>query len=113
MRFAIARPVVPILLAGALLATGPAAAAPPCTCRHAGQTYQAGELACIRTGSGYRLARCSMSENVSSWRFLKRTCPGIARSGGRPAAGAALLAASDPIARPPDAGSRPTSRAHP
>jgi len=52
-------------------------AAPDCKCRYAGQFYAAGDFACIKTDKGYRLARCALSENVSTWRFLKKGCRGL------------------------------------
>lgn len=66
--------VVLLALASAMSA---ARAAPDCKCRYAGQFYAAGDFACIKTDKGFRLARCALSENVSTWRFLKKGCRGL------------------------------------
>lgn len=61
----------------AIAAADSARAAPDCRCRYAGQFYSAGEYACIKTSKGFRLARCALSENVSTWRFLDKGCKGL------------------------------------
>jgi len=58
-------------------------AGPDCKCRYAGQFFKAGDFACIKTSKGYRLAQCSLSENVSSWRFLDEGCRGLSYVPGR------------------------------
>ena len=68
--------VAVLLLVMAPLAPS-AQAAPDCKCRYAGQFYAAGDFACIKTDKGFRLARCGLSENVSTWRFLKKGCRGL------------------------------------
>ena len=85
------------------LASPPATAAPACTCRYAGQTYQNGEYACIKLGHSYRLAQCSLSENVSSWRFLQEGCLGISGLDRQPAGAGVTVAAVGTTARRPTA----------
>jgi len=51
--------------------TGAPAVAHSCKCRHAGQTYELGQIACIRG----KLARCEMVLNNSSWNMLADVCP--------------------------------------
>jgi hypothetical protein len=59
----------------ALAATAVFAAAPSaahnCKCRHAGQSYELGQIVCIRG----KVARCEMVLNNSSWNMLADTCP--------------------------------------
>ena len=102
MPFGIARFAVLAVVFGGLAPVS-AAAAPACTCRYAGQTYQNGEYACIKLGRGYRLALCSLSENVSSWRFLQEGCLGISGLDRRPAGAAVTVAAAGTTARRPTA----------
>ncbi len=51
---------------------------PDCRCVYAGHYYLAGEVACIRTPAGPRLARCGKVSNLSSWRFSGETCSPVA-----------------------------------
>lgn len=37
--------------------------------------FQLGELACIKTAKGPRLARCEMALNNSSWTVVRDDCP--------------------------------------
>ncbi len=46
-----------------------------CECRSNGQIFKQGQLACIRTNAGMKLARCDMSQNVSSWAIVRDDCP--------------------------------------
>ena len=102
MPFQITRFAVLAVVFGGLAPVS-AAAAPDCTCRYAGQTYQNGEYACIKIGRGYRLALCSLSENVSSWRFLQEGCLGFSGLDRRPAGAAVTVAAAGTTARRPTA----------
>lgn len=58
------------LAAAVLLASAPGLAH-TCKCRHAGQSYEQGQIVCIRG----KLARCEMILNNSSWYMLADTCP--------------------------------------
>ncbi len=69
---------MPIVLAAAavLVATqGSAAADIDCRCRAAGQSYELGQVVCLKMANGARLARCDMAQNVTSWTFLSDGCP--------------------------------------
>lgn len=47
-----------------------------CRCRGSdGTLFQQGELACIKTAKGPRLARCEMVLNNSSWTVVRDDCP--------------------------------------
>lgn len=59
-----------IAAAAAVLLAAPSSAH-NCKCRHAGQSYELGQMACIRG----KLARCEMVLNNSSWNMLADTCP--------------------------------------
>lgn len=51
-------------------------AAADCRCRGAdGTIFGLGELACIKTAKGPRLARCEMVLNNSSWTVVRDDCP--------------------------------------
>ena len=50
------------------------AAAHNCKCRYAGGEAAQGELRCIKTSEGLRLARCEMVLNNSSWTMLQEKC---------------------------------------
>lgn len=47
----------------------------PCTCRAAGRDYQLGEMVCLTTNGGPRLAICAMELNNTSWRVSRDPCP--------------------------------------
>jgi hypothetical protein len=63
------------VLAFAVAAAGPAAAVSPCTCRHAGASYDLDACVCIDTPSGARMACCGKVLNNTSWRFTDARCP--------------------------------------
>ena len=107
MPFGITRFAVLAVVFGGLAPVS-AAAAPDCTCRYAGQTYQNGEYACIKIGRSYRLALCSLSENVSSWRFLQEGCFGISGLDRRPA-GLSVTGAAVTVAAVGTTARRPTA----
>jgi hypothetical protein len=46
-----------------------------CKCRAPGFIAHHGQVACLRTPEGYRLARCGMSLNNSAWIFTQESCP--------------------------------------
>lgn len=48
---------------------------PPCTCRADGRDFQMGEVVCLRTNQGPRLARCVMVLNNTSWETIQQSCP--------------------------------------
>ena len=45
-----------------------------CRCLYAGGLVEQGKTACIKTSEGYRLARCEMFLNNSSWKFSEKPC---------------------------------------
>jgi hypothetical protein len=45
-----------------------------CRCFYDGGLVEQGKTACIKTSAGYRLARCEMFLNNSSWKFLDKPC---------------------------------------
>ena len=47
---------------------------PECTCRAFGQMYKLGEQVCLATPTGYRMASCEMSQNMTNWNFSNQTC---------------------------------------
>ena len=107
MAFGTARILLLAVILGGLAPVS-AAAAPACTCRYAGQTYQNGEYACIKLGGGYRLAQCSLSENVSSWRFLQEGCLGVSGLDRQPA-GLSVTGAGVTVAAVGTTARRPTA----
>jgi hypothetical protein len=46
-----------------------------CYCRAQGRTFALGEMACLRTAEGPRIAECGMVLNNTSWQFTPRPCP--------------------------------------
>ena len=108
MPIQISRFVVLAVVFGGLAPVSPATAEPNCTCRYAGQTYQNGEYACIKIGRSYRLALCSLSENVSSWRFLQDGCLGVSGLDRRPA-GLSVTGAAVTVAAVGTTARRPTA----
>jgi hypothetical protein len=64
-----------LTLIGAIVSQVTMAAA-DCRCRGSdGRTFGLGELACIKTAKGPRLARCEMALNNSSWTVIRDDCP--------------------------------------
>ncbi|ADZ70775.1 hypothetical protein SL003B_2350 [Polymorphum gilvum SL003B-26A1] len=55
----------------------PARAGPEidCTCRYRGQDFHLGDIVCLKSPDGPRLAQCSMALNNTSWQFLDAPCP--------------------------------------
>ena len=47
---------------------------PDCTCRAQGKTFQLGEHVCLATPTGFRLAQCELTQNVTNWRFSSDDC---------------------------------------
>ena len=78
-------PAVLVLAAGltAGLVTMPVAAEPassevkwpPCKCVNYGRFMLVGEVGCIRTNKGPRMARCILKGNVTYWEWLDDSCP--------------------------------------
>jgi hypothetical protein len=61
-----------ISAAGALPALGD----PDCRCRGSdGQIFHEGDLACIKTAKGPKLARCEMALNNTTWTVVRDDCP--------------------------------------
>ncbi len=52
-----------------------ALAGPECTCRYQGHNYQVGDLVCLRSPKGIRLAVCGMVLNNTSWEITDNPCP--------------------------------------
>ncbi|MCB1488743.1 MAG: hypothetical protein KDJ88_14970 [Bauldia sp.] len=52
-----------------------ATAGPDCVCRADGRLFHQGDLFCLRTPQGETLARCEMSQNVTTWRVIEQGCP--------------------------------------
>lgn len=79
------RIVAIVLIGGLVLGLSPlvpgavSSAAADCRCVYAGRYYNAGELACIKTANGPRLARCGQVSNLSSWKFTADRCGPSAR----------------------------------
>lgn len=71
-------------------------AQPPikCTCRYKGQDFHLGEVICLSTSAGPRIAQCEMALNNTSWTITQGPCP----TAGAPAPTTSLLAAADRIA---------------
>jgi hypothetical protein len=46
-----------------------------CYCRAQGKSFAVGEIACLRTAEGPRIAECGMVLNNTSWQFTARPCP--------------------------------------
>ena len=47
---------------------------PPCTCRAQGRDFLLGEIVCLRTVSGDRLATCGMALNNTTWTIADSPC---------------------------------------
>ncbi len=45
-----------------------------CRCRANGQYFSLGERTCLLAPEGYRLARCRMVQNVTSWQVESDGC---------------------------------------
>ncbi len=58
-----------------LIAALPVTAAADCQCRSNGEYFVLGEHTCIKTNEGYRLARCDMVLNNTSWVVVGYSCP--------------------------------------
>lgn len=63
------------LAALAALSPFQAIAAPDCLCRAEGRFFDQGEVACIRTATGMKLAKCGMAQNVTTWNVVADGCP--------------------------------------
>lgn len=46
-----------------------------CLCRGNGAFFEEGQVTCLRTTDGPRLATCGMVLNIMSWKFSDRPCP--------------------------------------
>ena len=46
-----------------------------CYCRAQGRIFAPGEMVCLRTPQGPRMAECKMVINVMSWGMTDRACP--------------------------------------
>ncbi len=63
-------------LASAVLlqATAFASAEENCTCRGPDREYEVGQTACLRTPKGFRIAKCGMVLNNTSWQISDTPC---------------------------------------
>ena len=50
-------------------------AAMECFCRAQGRMFAEGEMVCLKTAQGNRMARCEMITNVMSWGVTETPCP--------------------------------------
>lgn len=66
--------LVLVLLACLFAFTANSAFAIDCTCRYFGQSYALGTEICFKTSTGYRLARCGLVLNNTSWQIGNRSC---------------------------------------
>ncbi len=62
-------------VAALLLAAAASAAEITCKCRSNGEFFVLGEHTCIKTSEGFRLARCDMVLNNTSWVVVGNSCP--------------------------------------
>jgi len=66
------------LVVAAALSCGAAGAAElECQCRANGDAYLLGEHTCLKTNEGYRLARCAMVLNNTSWQIVGDSCASV------------------------------------
>lgn len=66
--------MLPLLLGLGLTCLAGGTMAHDCKCRYLDGEAKQGEFRCLKTGDGFRLARCEMVLNNSSWKFLQATC---------------------------------------
>jgi hypothetical protein len=73
---AIAVPIAAVAQEG-LVPPGQRAVQPliDCTCRYQGQDFHLGEIICLSTASGPRIAQCEMALNNTSWTITEGPCP--------------------------------------
>jgi hypothetical protein len=75
------------------------AAAADCTCRAKNVVASQGEVVCLATPQGERMARCDKVLNNASWTFLEGPCPAPVLAGPSPdARSLERLAAAAPTA---------------
>ena len=72
-------PTIRLTLLAALALAQPVLAAEAtrpidCRCRANGQSFSLGERTCLLTPDGYRLAKCRMVQNVTSWQVEVDGC---------------------------------------
>ena len=67
-------------LIGIGLFIGSAPASADCTCRSQDVVANEGEVVCLNTPLGQRLARCDKVLNNTSWTFLQGACPTASRT---------------------------------
>ncbi|GAB5470383.1 MAG: hypothetical protein Kilf2KO_34130 [Rhodospirillales bacterium] len=53
----------------------PAQAEIDCRCMNDGEVYVQGEHTCLKTNDGYKLARCDLALNVTTWTIVGDSCP--------------------------------------
>ena len=72
-------PTIPHIVLALLVLASPALAAEAtrpidCRCRANGQNFSLGERTCLLTPDGFRLAKCRMVQNVTSWQVEPDGC---------------------------------------
>ncbi len=87
------------VFAALLLAASSAFAGPDCKCVSNGEFFVQGEHTCIKTNQGYRLARCDMVLNNTSWVMTGESCPLTAVPPGEDLKGRLLALAAKQAAR--------------
>ncbi len=69
---------IALVAIGLAIVSEPASAA--CTCRARDVVANEGEVVCLNTPLGQRLARCDKVLNNTSWTFLREGCPTASQS---------------------------------
>jgi len=93
-------------LIGIGLVVSASSASADCTCRSRDVVANEGEVVCLNTPLGQRLARCDKVLNNTSWTFLQGACPTASRTPLTPARHALVR-----LHNPPRAGEEQTSPA--
>jgi len=66
-----------VFLAVLFVSANNPALAVDCTCRYYGQSYGLGTEICFKTPTGYRMAKCNLVLNNTSWQIGNRSCAAI------------------------------------
>ncbi|MBL8590859.1 MAG: hypothetical protein JNK46_20175 [Methylobacteriaceae bacterium] len=82
---ALARLALVLLLTAPATALAQSPAAHNCQCRSARGAADLGERLCLATPSGWRIAICSMDQNVTSWKTTPENCAPVSRRRPAPA----------------------------
>lgn len=71
---------IALVVVGLVATTPSGAVLAECQCRGNGTFYDQGEVACIRTNAGPKLARCEMALNIATWTIVGDGCPSAGRT---------------------------------